>query len=139
MTSKLALGAIALAATSSSLDAAAPQPITGRWVTAEKSAIVEIAPCGAQMCGTIVKFLTPTRVPDPRDSYNTDPAKRSRRILGLAILTGFTADGKLWRGQIYDPNSGKTYRSVVDRTGNTLNVKGCISIFCQTQVWTRAQ
>lgn len=139
MNTKFVLSAIALVATPLSLTAAAPEPITGLWVTAEKSAIVEVAPCGTQMCGTIVKFLTPTRVPDPRDTYNTDPAKRTRRILGLAILSGFTADGKLWRGQIYDPNSGKTYRSVANRTGNTLNVKGCISIFCQTQVWTRAK
>ena len=35
----------------------AAEPITGRWVTDDKDAVVEIAPCGAQLCGTIARFL----------------------------------------------------------------------------------
>ena len=62
-----------------------------------------------------------------------------RTILGLNILTGFKSDGKEWKGQIYDPKSGKTYRSIVykGQSGN-LVVKGCIGPFCQAQTWTPA-
>ncbi len=117
------------------------EPVTGRWLTAEKSGIIEIAPCGAQLCGTIVKLTGQQRGgADPRDANNPNPTMRSRRIVGLPILTGFTARRGDWRGQIYDPNSGKTYRSIVRIAArDTLEVKGCIGPFCRTQVWTRAR
>ena len=57
----------------------------------------------------------------------------------LPILTGFKPDGDVWRGTIYDPKSGKSYRSIVKRrNASTLEVKGCIGPFCQTQVWRKA-
>ncbi len=118
----------------------AAEPVTGRWLTAEKTGVVEIAPCGAQLCGTIVKLVGPQRATaEPRDANNLNAALRSRRILGLPILTGFTARNKDWRGQIYDPNSGKTYRSIIRVGANgRLQVQGCLGPFCRTQIWTRA-
>jgi uncharacterized protein (DUF2147 family) len=120
--------------------ASAAEPVSGRWLTAEKDAVILIAPCGKTMCGTIEKFLTPQpQGNDQRDVNNPDPAKRKRRLLGSAILMAFTADGDVWRGQIYDPKSGKSYRSVIRRKGTgVLEVKGCIGPFCQTQVWRKA-
>lgn len=121
--------------------ALAAEPITGRWVTAEKDAVVVIAPCGKALCGTIERFLVaPPQGNDQRDINNPDAAKRKRRLLATTpILSAFTQDSDLWRGQIYDPKSGKTYRSIVRRKGpNLLEVKGCIGPFCQTQVWRRA-
>ena len=45
-----------------------------------------------------------------------------------------------WRGTIYDPRNGKTYKSIVSKnTDGTLAVKGCIAFFCQTQKWTPAR
>ena len=56
------------------------------------------------------------------------------------MLSGFTADDDVWRGQIYDPKSGKTYRSVVRRNANgTLKVEGCVGPFCKTQTWRPAR
>lgn len=130
------LAAAFLAAT----PASAASPVTGRWLTAEKDAVILIAPCGSQVCGTIDRFLVPPpQGLDQRDVNNRDPARRSRKLLGMAILTGFTPDGSLWRGTIYDPKSGKTYRSVLQRDGGKLKVKGCISVFCQTQTWHPAK
>jgi uncharacterized protein (DUF2147 family) len=119
----------------------AAEPITGRWVTAEKDAVIVIAPCGKNLCGTIERFLVaPPQGNDQRDINNPDAAKRKRRLLATTpILSAFTQESNLWRGQIYDPKSGKSYRSVVRRKGpNLLEVKGCIGPFCQTQVWRRA-
>lgn len=120
---------------------AAAEPIKGRWITEARDAVVEIAPCGGQKwCGRIVKFLVPPETgPDARDVNNADPARRGRRIMGLAILTGFAPDGAIWRGQIYDPRRGRTFESTLDRKGAALNVQGCLGPFCQTQVWTRAK
>ncbi len=118
----------------------AAQPVTGRWVTEDKAAVVEIAPCGQKLCGKIVQFLkTPPRGVDQRDIHNPDKSQRSRKLMGLPVLTGFTQDGDEWRGEIYDPKSGKTYRSLLQRkSAGQLQVKGCIGPFCKTQSWTRA-
>lgn len=119
----------------------AADPIQGRWVTSEKDAVIAIAPCGTQVCGRIDRFLIPPpEGPNQRDDNNKNPALRNRRLLGLAVLAGFTEESDLWRGTIYDPKSGKTYRSVIRRKGaNVLEVKGCIGPFCQTQTWQRAR
>lgn len=120
--------------------AQAAAPISGRWVTESKDGVVEIYQCGASLCGKLSKFLVmPPAGPGAKDANNPDKALRNRTILGLNILTGFKSDGKEWRGQIYDPKSGKTYRSIVykGKSGN-LVVKGCIGPFCQAQTWVPA-
>jgi uncharacterized protein (DUF2147 family) len=127
-----------VAATLLATAAHAAAPVTGKWVTQSKDGVVEIYECGATICGKLAKFL----VPPPngvgqKDVNNPNKALRNRTLLGMNILTGFKADGNEWKGQIYDPKSGKTYRSVVykGKSGN-LVVKGCIGPFCQAQSWT---
>lgn len=117
---------------------AAPASITGNWVTKDKDAIVKIAPCGNQLCGTISKYLvTPPGGIGQKDIHNPDVKLRGRTLLGMAVLTGFTANGNQWKGQIYDPKTGKSYRSVVYKgTSGNLIVKGCIGPFCQSQSWS---
>lgn len=129
------------AATLLTTSAQAAAPVTGRWVTQSKDGVVEIYECGATICGKLAKFL----VPPPngvgqKDVNNPDKTLRSRTLLGMNILTGFKAAGNEWKGQIYDPKSGKTYRSIVykGKSGN-LVVKGCIGPFCQAQTWTAAR
>lgn len=119
----------------------AAAPVTGRWVTESKDGVIDIYECGASICGKISKFL----VPPPngvgqKDDNNPNKALRSRTLLGMNILTGFKSAGNEWKGQIYDPKSGKTYRSVVykGKSGN-LVVKGCVGPFCQAQTWTAAR
>ena len=130
-------GAAALAALA--VPALAADPIGGQWGTQDKDAVVTIGDCGGSVCGKITKFLkTPPGGADQRDIHNNDKSLRSRKLMGLPVLTGFRQDGDEWRGEIYDPKSGKTYRSVIQRKGpNKLEVKGCVTVFCQTQVWTR--
>lgn len=133
----LALAALALAAT----PLAAAEPIEGRWLTVEKDAVIQIGACGANTCGRIAQFLVPPpQGADQRDVNNKDKGLRSRKLLGMAILTGFAAKGEEWHGSIYDPKTGRTYRSIIRRKGaNQLEVKGCLGPFCQTQLWTRAR
>lgn len=126
-----AISAIALP-----LQAAAP--VTGKWITQSKDGVVEIYECGESICGKIAKFLVmPPAGAGAKDINNPNKTLRSRTILGMNILTGFKEVGNEWKGQIYDPKSGKTYRSVVykGKSGN-LVVKGCIGPFCQAQTWT---
>lgn len=132
--------ALALGLAAMGSPALASGPITGRWVTGEKDAVVAIAKCGKSLCGRIERFLVmPAGGADQRDVNNADPNKRSRKLIGTAILYGLTEDAGVWRGQVYDPKSGRTYTSEVRRKdGGTLEVKGCFGPLCQTQVWKKA-
>ncbi len=130
------LGLAAVAAITVAAHAAAS--ITGRWTTKEKDAVIEIYACGSNMCGKISKYLkTPPNGVDQKDVNNPNKALRTRKVLGINILNNLKADGDKWRGTIYDPRNGKSYRSVVYKQKNgNLNVQGCIGPICQSQVWT---
>lgn len=139
MAARALMAAAAFAAAFS--PAVAADPIGGRWITEDKDAVIVITKCGASTCGKIARFLiTPPDGLDQRDIYNPDAKKKKRKLLGLPVLSGFKEEADLWRGTIYDPNTGKSYRSVLRRKGpNTLEVKGCIGPFCQTQIWHKAK
>lgn len=143
MIARFVLGCLTLLSASiiSTAPALAADSINGRWVTEDRDAIVEIKRCGNVTCGTIARFLvTPPDGLDQRDINNPTPRLRTRRLLGLPILTNFREESDLWRGRIYDPNDGRSYRSVIRRTGpNTIEVRGCIGPFCQAQTWRKAR
>lgn len=118
---------------------AAPSPVTGRWLTVDGKAIVEIGTCGRSLCGRIARVLKPRPGGPAIDANNPNAALRRRPIEGLTILSGFAAKGDRWAGRIYDPESGRTYRSELRADGDTLSVKGCFGPFCRTQAWTRVR
>ena len=120
--------------------ALAADAINGNWKTQDGDAIVRIGKCGSTICGTIAKYLvTPPNGAGQKDVNNPNKNLRSRTLLGSNVLYGFKPDGDIWRGKIYDPKTGKTYRSEVSLTSsNKLKVKGCIAFICQGQNWTKA-
>ncbi len=124
-----------------STPAAAKAPVEGRWVTQDKDAIIEIKPCGTSICGRIIRFLVAPPVRNPKDTNNPNKKLRSRPIMGMAVLSGFRAEKNgRYRGKVYDPKSGKTYKSFLKLNPNgTLKMQGCIGPFCQTQTWRRAK
>lgn len=118
--------------------AAQPASVAGRWITEDGKALVEIAPCGASICGRIARVLSTEPGRPTTDVKNPDAKLRNRPLLGLTILSGFAPSGSSWKGQIYDPKSGSTYRSYLTIEGGQLKVQGCVGPFCQTQHWKRA-
>ncbi|HEX8533781.1 MAG TPA: DUF2147 domain-containing protein [Allosphingosinicella sp.] len=121
--------------------AAQAADVTGNWLTGDKSALVVIARCGEALCGTIAKVLIERPGYPKTDVRNPDPKLRNRPIEGLRILSGFSRRGDKWEGgRIYDPRSGKSYASKMAlNSDGSLNVSGCIPIFCKTVRWTRAR
>ena len=124
-----------------SASAASAADVTGNWVTQDRSAIIAIQRCGASLCGTVAKILVQKPNYPKNDVHNPDPALRSKPILGLRILSGFAPRAGRWEnGRIYDPESGKSYKSKLAlNPDGSLNVSGCIAVFCKTQRWTRAR
>ena len=133
---------LALPLALASLPAAAAAPsVEGLWRTEDGSAVVEIVPCGQQICGRIARVLaTGANVPRT-DVNNSDPARRTRPLVGLQILSGFRAGPKAWEGgRAYDPKSGRSYdASLRLNADGSLRVTGCVLIVCQSVRWTRAR
>ena len=126
--------------------ALAADPAEGVWLVQAKDAKVRVGPCpgaAARLCGDIVWLQTPkTPEGQPKhDEHNPDPKLRARPIIGLMMIRDFRSSGAgRWDGgTIYDPHSGKTYKSKMRVAADgTLKVDGCVLMFCQTQTWTRA-
>lgn len=97
---------------------------------------ITLRPCGDARCGVITRIIRAKPGEPDRDVHNRDPALRGRPILGLTILSGLRWQRGAWRGQVYNPEDGGTYRAVVNPgTGGTLRVQGCVAFICRTQVW----
>ena len=120
--------------------AAAAPPIAGLWRTDDGKAVVRIAACGQQMCGTISRVLDSDPDVPKTDVNNPDPRRRGRPIVGLQILWGFTNGASEWEGgQAYDPKSGSSYKSSLRLNADgSLRVTGCVLFVCRSKRWTRA-
>jgi uncharacterized protein (DUF2147 family) len=116
--------------------------ILGLWFNTEKTAQIQIIKSGSEYLGKITWVKNPNDDGKPvLDKQNSDPKLKTRPILGLAILDGLKYAGGIWKdGEIYDPNSGKTYSCEVRlKSESILEVKGYIgfSFVGRTVEWTK--
>lgn len=112
--------------------AATPQVPTGRWLTQDGDAVIEIAPCGDALCGRIVAM----RLDQPGDPPPVD--WRGNPQCGLTILNDARAEHDGWFGRITDPTNGSVWqvRLTVGSDGR-LRLRGYVGIplLGQTQIW----
>lgn len=116
--------------------AQAPSP-AGTWLSQSGETRVRIAPCGAQLCGTIVWVKSPAK-----DVHNPDPAQRGRDLVGLRMITMSPAGQNAWKGSLYRYTDGQTFTGTMKMTGqSTMELSGCVvgGLICRAQTWTRAQ
>ncbi len=118
--------------------------ILGQWLTAGGESRVEISRCDSvTYCGKIVWLRDPLKDGKPvADDKNPEDSLKSRPVLGLQILRGFTYRGDgLWSGgKIYDPKSGNDYSAkmtLVDEGNLDLRGYVVIPLFGRTEKWTR--
>jgi uncharacterized protein (DUF2147 family) len=119
----------------------------GRWLTEDKSGVIEIYRCGAgELCGRLAWFRIKPEDdkdnPKALDIQNPTPGLRTRPLCGLVILSGFRPDGENhWSGgSAYDPESGHTYSGKMTlKPDGTLSLRGYIgvSLFGRSEEWTR--
>jgi len=117
------------------LASAAPSPsVQGNWLTGNGQGVVQIARCGAGLCGRIVGIDRAPGEPMPTDV-------RGRSQCGLTIITADRADPDgTWHGQITDPRDGHSYRtrmSVDERGDLRLRAFVGVPLLGSTQVWRR--
>jgi uncharacterized protein (DUF2147 family) len=109
------------------------EPLLGSWRTAPQDdgtmGVVQVAPCGAALCGTLIASLDPAgkEVPNPENGMT---------ILSETLPQG----GGEYRGKIYAPDRDQTYASRLQLSGDTLKVSGCVLGICRDGgSWTRVK
>ena len=123
--------ALTLAATLGFAGAAFADPLEGRWATAADDngnrGLVEVAPCGAALCGTLIA------------AFDGSGQQIQTDNIGRQIIFDTTPQGGgEYRGQVYSPDRDKTYNSRLQLNGNQLSVSGCVLGICRDGgTWTR--
>ncbi len=145
MRKTLFVALLALPLSLASLQAAAADPVVGKWKTIDSEtgkpkSIVEItqAPNGA-LSGHIVELLNPSKPNPVCDKCSDD--RKNKPITGMEIIRGMKASGigKYAGGTILKPDEGKVYKSKMELVegGKKLEVSGCIAFICKSQTWLR--
>jgi len=130
MSRVLIAAAILVAATAAHAD-----PVEGTWKTKPDDngnfGHVQIAPCGAKICGTLVKAF------DSSGKPVSSPNIGKKIVWDMqAAGGGAYADGKVWA-----PDRDKTYNSKMQMNGDMLAVSGCVlgGLICRASDWSRVK
>ncbi len=122
-----------------------PTPV-GIWLHDNKRIQIEIAPCGDRLCGKIIWLKRPNDVGGQPlvDLKNSNPAQRTRPLMGLTILRNLcrTGDRSWGEGRVYNPDDGEDYRAnITMHADGTLRVRAYVllPLFGKTFTWTRVR
>ena len=113
--------------------AVAAEPLHGIWQTSKDDngnfGFIQVAPCGAQICGTLVKSFD-------TNGNEIQSANNGRLIISETVANG---DGT-YSGKVYSPDRDKTYTSKLVLSGNQLSVSGCVLGICRNAgTWVKVQ
>ena len=120
------LAAIALLLFASPLTAA---DIEGRWRSPGGNSIIEIAPCGSELCGTVAWAS---------EKAKEDARKSTDQLIGTQLLTGLQErkPGR-WQGKLFIPDRNMRVTAKIQLANpEQLKVSGC-AIICSSQLWSR--
>ncbi|UWR23587.1 DUF2147 domain-containing protein [Sulfitobacter sp. S190] len=109
--------------------AAFADPAIGTWKTQVDDgnyAYVKMSKCGAALCGTIAR------------TFNSSGEFKSANI-GKQLVWDMQSQGggSYKNGKIWQPSTGKVYKSKMSLSGNALKVSGCVGPICKKQTWSR--
>ena len=114
--------------------AAFADPVEGTWKTKPDDngnfGHVQIKPCGAAFCGTLVK------------AFDGSGKQIESPNVGRKIVWDMVAypDGLYDDGQIYSPDRDKTYNGDMTLSGDSLKVRGCVLGICRDGgTWKRVK
>lgn len=112
---------------------ATADPLIGTWQTIGDDngnfGHVQVAPCGSQLCGTLVR------------SYDANGASITSDNIGRQIISATSpTGGGEYRGRVYSPDRDKTYNSRLKLSGDRLQVSGCVLGICRDGgTWQRVK
>lgn len=116
----LLVTAFALASFAGAANAAEPY---GTWTRPSTGTQVSFYNCGGNLCGKIVSVKDEAR----------------KKEIGTVIMKGAIKSGdNVWKGDLLDAESGKTYAGVVTLAdAHALNLKDCVALFCRGETWVK--
>ena len=127
----------AMASGAQSVQAARPSVeagVIGTWINPRGTVKVQTGSCtGGDLCGWVV-WANPQAQADARDGG-------AGRLVGTELLRSYRQAGpRLYRGQVYVPDMGRTFYSTIEQRGaDELKISGCIlgGLICKSQEWRR--
>lgn len=126
--------------------ARAAPPLEADWLTPDAGTLVRIGACAGKvetLCGTLVWMsASTTEKMGTTDARNSDPALRTRPLLGVPVFWDLKPDGPgRWSaGKVYDARRGRVFDAKLALTpSGDLGVSGCISAICLTETWLSAK
>jgi uncharacterized protein (DUF2147 family) len=141
-------GVIALSASIASASTNGGDRILGVYKAVKDGAVskVRISKIGDNAYKAQIFWLENDKNPDGSlrtDLKNPDPAKRKTPANQIVLIQSVSYDSKegVWKdGNIYDPTSGKVYKTVVDFTDEkTLRVRGYLGPFSKSLYWHKIE
>jgi len=109
---------------------ASVDPVLGLWQTEPDDgayAHVEMAPCGAAICGTIRAAF------DANGPFEAD-------TIGRVLVMDMASEGPgAYRGRVWRPSNDRTYLGKITLEGDRLELAGCVAggLLCARQTWAR--
>ena len=74
------------------------------------------------------------------DSKNPDKSKRHTPLTEVILVDHVTFEDGVWKnGRIYDPHSGKSYKTELRLNGKDLDLRGIVGPFHKSIHWTKIQ
>ena len=126
--------ALTLLAAAAPVAASAQPDLEGRWKNPKGNVVVNVAPCGKALCGTVVQASEKVKAKARRGG--------TANLIGTRILTDLRSTGKgTFKGQAFEPRRNIRAPATVRMVGpNAIEVKGCAiggMLLCKEQRWTR--
>jgi uncharacterized protein (DUF2147 family) len=97
----------------------------GIWIRPSTGTQVNFYDCGGKLCSKIAAVK--------------DQSRKSE--IGTVIMRGAVKSGNdQWKGDLLNTDNGKTYAGVATLEGpNALNLKGCVTVFCEGETWSKVR
>jgi uncharacterized protein (DUF2147 family) len=124
----LTVAGLAVAFTSSS--AFARTALEGRWKNGAMEIV--IAPCGAGLCGRVVKASESQQEKARRGS--------GTRLLGARVIDNIEPSGpRTWKADVFVASRNMNARGTIEQVApDRLAVRGCLmAVLCKTTHWDR--
>ena len=109
------------------------EPALGTWQTEVDDgafAYISMAPCGANVCGTIAR------------TFQNGGTEYQSENIGRKIVIDMSPSGDgNYKGKVWRPSNNKTYIGKMAVNGDRLTLKGCVAggLLCASQKWARVK
>lgn len=119
---------------SGAVQAQGTDDLAGVWRNPKNTVHVRIAPCGPNVCGTIVWAS---------EQAQTKAAEAGNpKLLGTQIFREFKPQGpNAWKGRVFVPDMDRTFSGNLKLASqNAVVARGCVLGFiCKSQTWIRVR